>query len=120
MWVRGYGLVDSPKTRAKLGMTLNHKAIIAPSEAAAAQYYPAAYWYAMLKIPPAKDFGGSTDIPKNITQDNWLRQMNNVDCIGCHQLGQLSTRTISPALGQFASGEEAWVRRVDRGRLANP
>ncbi len=64
-----------------------------------------AYWYAMLKIPPAKDFGGSTDIPKNITQDNWLRQMNNVDCIGCHQLGQLSTRTVPPSLGQFASGD---------------
>jgi hypothetical protein len=116
VWVRGYGLVDSPKVNARPGTTLNHNAIVAPSEAAAAQYYPAAYWYAMLKIPPAKDFGGSTDIPKNITQDNWLRQMNNVDCIGCHQLGQLSTRTIPPSLGQFASGEEAWVRRVASGQ----
>ena len=75
VWVRGYGLVDSPKMTAKPGATLNHTATIAPNEAAAAHYYPAAYWYAMLKIPPAKDFGGSTDIPKNITQDNWLRQM---------------------------------------------
>ena len=116
VWVRGYGLVDSPKALAKPGMTLNHTAIIAPNDAAAAHYYPAAYWYAMMKIPPAKDFGGSTDIPKNITQDNWLRQMNNVDCIGCHQLGQLSTRTIPPSLGQFASGEEAWVRRVASGQ----
>ena len=116
VWVRGYGLVDSPKALAKPGMTLNHTAIIAPNDAAAAHYYPAAYWYAMMKIPPAKDFGDSTDIPKNITQDNWLRQMNNVDCIGCHQLGQLSTRTIPPSLGQFASGEEAWVRRVASGQ----
>ena len=38
------------------------------TSAAAAQYYPAIYWYAMMKIPPAKDFGGTTDIPKNITQ----------------------------------------------------
>ena len=80
-------------------MTLNHAAIIAPNDAAAAHYYPAAYWFAMLKIPPATDFGGSTDIPKNITQDNWLRQMNNVDCIGCHQLGQEATRTIPAHLG---------------------
>src|SRR5689334_21459059 len=64
VWVRGYGLVDSPKMRAKPGMTLNHTAITAPNDAAAAHYYPAAYWYAMLKIPPATDFGGSTDIPK--------------------------------------------------------
>src|SRR6516225_168021 len=84
VWVRGYGLVDSPKMRAKPGMALNLPAIIAPNEAAAAHYYPAAYWFALLKIPAAADFGGSTDIPKNITQDNWLRQMNNVDCIGCH------------------------------------
>jgi hypothetical protein len=116
VWVRGYGLVDSPKVNARPGTTLNHNAVVAPSEAAAAQYYPAAYWYALLKIPPAKDFGGSTDIPKNITQDNWLRQMNNVDCIGCHQLGQLSTRTIPPSLGQFASGAEAWIRRVASGQ----
>ena len=114
--MRGYGLVDSPKVNARPGTTLNHNAIVAPNEAAAAQYYPAAYWYAMMKIPPAKDFGGSTDIPKNITQDNWLRQMNNVDCIGCHQLGQLSTRTIPPALGQFASGADAWIRRVASGQ----
>ncbi|HET7803489.1 MAG TPA: carboxypeptidase regulatory-like domain-containing protein [Pseudolabrys sp.] len=116
VWVRGYGLVDSPKMRAKPGMTLNHAAIIAPNDAAAAHYYPAAYWYAMLKIPPAKDFGGSTDIPKTITQDNWLRQMNNVDCIGCHQLGQESTRTIPAELGKFESGAEAWQRRILSGQ----
>jgi hypothetical protein len=116
VWVRAYGLVDSPKMRAKPGATLNHTAIIAPDDAAAAHYYPAAYWYAMMKIPPAKDFGGSTDIPKNITQDNWVRQMNNVDCIGCHQLGQESTRTIPSALGKFESGAEAWQRRILSGQ----
>ncbi|MGB8040291.1 MAG: carboxypeptidase regulatory-like domain-containing protein [Pseudolabrys sp.] len=116
IWVRGYGLVDSPKMRAKPGMTLNLPAVTAPSEAAAAHYYPAAYWYAMLKIPPASDFGGSTDIPKNITQDNWLRQMNNVDCIGCHQLGQEATRMIPASLGKFESGAEAWQRRILSGQ----
>ena len=116
VWVRGYGLVDSPKMRAKPGMTLNLPAVIAPSEAAAAHYYPAAYWYAMLKIPPASDFGGSTDIPKNITQDNWLRQMNNVDCIGCHQLGQEATRIVPASLGKFESGAEAWQRRILSGQ----
>ena len=116
VWVRGYGLVDSPKLRAKPGSTLNLAAVIAPNDVAAAHYYPAAYWYAMLKIPPASDFGGSTDIPKNITQDNWLRQMNNVDCIGCHQLGQEATRTIPAALGKFDSGAEAWQRRTQSGQ----
>jgi hypothetical protein len=90
VWVRGYGLVDSPKMRAKPGMQLNLTAVIAPTAAAAAHYYPAIYWYTMMKIPPASDFGGSSAIPGKITQDDWLRQMNNVDCIGCHQLGQES------------------------------
>src|SRR5689334_23687882 len=38
VWVRGYGLVDSPKLRAKPGQTLNHNAVPAPSAAAAAHY----------------------------------------------------------------------------------
>jgi hypothetical protein len=116
VWSRGYGLVDSPKLRAKPGQQLNLAAVPAPNEAAAAHYYPAIYWFSMLKIPPASDFGGSTDIPKNITRENWLRQMNNVDCIGCHQIGQEATRTIPAAFGAFKSGEEAWTRRLQSGQ----
>ena len=33
VWVRGYGLVDSPKMRAKPGQTLNHTAVPAPRRA---------------------------------------------------------------------------------------
>ena len=116
VWVRGYGLVDSPRLRAKPGQHLTLTAVPAPDEASAAHYYPAIYWFTMLKIPPAKDFGGSTDIPKEITQDIWRQRMNNVDCVGCHQLGQESTRTIPAAFGEFKTGEEAWIRRVGSGQ----
>ena len=116
VWVRGYGLVDSPKVRAKPGQQLNLTAVPAPNERAAAHYYPAIYWYAMMKMPPEKDFGGSTDIPKNITRETWRQRMGNVDCIGCHQLGQESTRTIPAQLGEFKSGAEAWTRRVASGQ----
>ena len=116
VWVRGYGLVDSPKLRAKPGQQLSLAAVPAPNEAAAAHYYPALYWFTMMKLPPAKDFGGSSDIPKDITQDIWRQRMNNVDCVGCHQLGQESTRTIPAAFGEFKSGEEAWMRRVSSGQ----
>src|SRR5258705_13870038 len=108
VWVRGYGLVDSPKVDGEPGQQLNLRAVPAPNEAAAAHYYPAIYWFAMLQIRPASEFGGSGKIPQNITRENWLRQMNNVDCIGCHQLGQESTRTVPAALGQFRDGREAW------------
>jgi hypothetical protein len=116
VWVRGYGLVDSVKVSAKPGQPLNLTAVVAPNEAAAASYYPAIYWYTMMKIPPAGDFGGHTDIPKEITRNDWLRQMNNVDCIGCHQLGQAATRTIPPSFGTFKGGEEAWMRRLQSGQ----
>jgi hypothetical protein len=119
VWVRGYGLVDSPKLRGKPGQLLNHAAVTAPDARSAAHYYPAVYWYAMLKIPPAADFGGSTAIPKEITQEIWRRRMNNTDCIGCHTLGQESTRTIPAALGHFESGEQAWARRVASGHTGS-
>ena len=37
IWVRGYGLVDSPKVRAKAGQQLNLTAVAAPNERASAQ-----------------------------------------------------------------------------------
>ena len=51
VWVRGYGLIDSAKVTSEPGKILNLTAEVAPSLAAAAQYYPAAYWYSMVKIP---------------------------------------------------------------------
>src|SRR5713226_2356358 len=51
VWVRGYGLVDSPKIRTVPGKIVDLKASVAPSPAAAAEYYPAIYWYSMLKVP---------------------------------------------------------------------
>jgi hypothetical protein len=88
----------------------------APSERDAAQYYPAIYWYAMLKIPDASQFGGTSDIPDTITQADWLKQVKNIGSIGCHKLGQQSTRTIPKQLGEFSSSEEAWIRRVSSGQ----
>jgi hypothetical protein len=45
VWVRGYGLVDSPKVRSTQGKTIDLKATPAPDAHAAAQYYPAGYWF---------------------------------------------------------------------------
>ncbi len=116
VWVRGYGLVDSAKVKSEPGKIINHSAVVAPSEADAAKYYPAIYWYSMMKIPEANQFGGSSDIPKNITQNGYLNIMKNNGCVGCHQLGQLSTRTIPKAFGEFASHEDAWMRRIQAGQ----
>jgi len=116
VWVRGYGLVDSAKQKSDPGKTLNLTAVPAPNEAAAAKYYPSIYWYAMLKIPDAGQFGGKSEIPEKLTQVDWLKQVKNIGCIGCHQLGQEATRTIPAAFGEVKSHEEAWMRRIQSGQ----
>ncbi|MBI2211685.1 MAG: carboxypeptidase regulatory-like domain-containing protein [Deltaproteobacteria bacterium] len=120
IWVRGYGLVDSPKVKAVPGKIVNLKAVVAPNEAAAAQFYPAIYWYSMLKIPEASEFGGKGKIPAKVPLGRWLTEIKNRSCVGCHQMGQLSTRTFPKnvpfPLGKFANSEEAWLRRVQSGQ----
>src|SRR3954454_3451797 len=54
VWVRGYGLVDSPKVQTAPGKLLNLTAVPAANAAAAAEYYPPIYWFSMLKIPEAE------------------------------------------------------------------
>lgn len=119
IWVRGYGLVDSPKVKSAPGKMLNLKAVVAPNDSAAAQYYPAIHWYSMLKIPESSEFGGKGAIPANLTQAGWLNSMKSNGCIGCHQLGQLSTRTFPkniPHPIDASKPEEAWFRRIQSGQ----
>ncbi|HXQ53072.1 MAG TPA: carboxypeptidase-like regulatory domain-containing protein, partial [Stellaceae bacterium] len=118
VWVRGYGLVDSPKMHGVPGTMLNLGAVPAPNAAEAAHYYPAIYWYSMLKIPDQKQFGGGSAIPPKITQQEWLIDFKNRQCIGCHQIGQESTRTFPAAFSHFKDSEEAWIRRVQSGQSA--
>ncbi len=77
VWVRGYGLIDSPKIKATPGKIVNLTAVAAPNEAAAAQHYPAIYWYSMLKIPDASEFGGKGNVPEKLTQREWLNSMKS-------------------------------------------
>ena len=120
LWVRGYGLVDSPKVDAEPGQHLDLKAEVAPNLAAAAQYYPAAYWYSMLKIPDKSRFPGTGDkgngIPENFkTQDQWLNFIKTNGCGNCHQMGNYATRNISEKLGKFESSYDAWAHRLSVG-----
>src|SRR6266571_3175834 len=122
VWVRGYGLVDSPKVKATPGKNLNLTTVPAPSAKAAAEYYPAQYWLALLHMPPASDFPGTgangNGISANIkSQGEWIRQVVNTDgCTGCHQLGNKATREIPESLGKFESSVAAWDRRIQSGQ----
>ena len=59
VWVRGYGLVDSSPVQSARARIVNLTAKVAPDARAAAQYYPANYWYSLLKLPAKSDFPGT-------------------------------------------------------------
>ena len=114
LWVRGYGLQDSTKVAATVGENADLVAVVAPDATTAAQVYPAAYWYAMLGLPTEEEVA---EIPGGL--NNYLTWTKNMGCVGCHQLGQLSTRTLPEGLGEFDSSEQAWVRRIASGQAGN-
>jgi hypothetical protein len=121
VWVRGYGLVDSPKVRTVVGKTLNLTAVAAPNPRAAAEIYPAGYWLSLMKVPEKGEFPGTgptgNGISPNITtQAQWIRLVKSGGCTACHQLGTKGTRQLLPALGQFESSKLAWLRRLQSGQ----
>jgi hypothetical protein len=121
VWVRGYGLVDSPKQSAQPGATLNLKATPAPNARAAAEYYPAGYWYSLMKVPAESEFPGTGPDGNGInpvfrTQPDYVRQLKNNNCLGCHQMGSKGTRELHPALGTHESSVKAWERRLASGQ----
>ena len=106
--------------RAFLTGHLDLTAVVAPSLAAAAQYYPAAYWYSMVKIPDKSLFPGTGDkgngIPEMFkTQEQWLNFIKTNGCGNCHQLGNYATRMIAAALGKFETSSDAWAYRLSVG-----
>jgi hypothetical protein len=107
VFVRGYGLVDSPRVAAKPGQHLDLAAVVAPDGRAAAQIYPANYWLSLLKIPSGTD--SSYDVAGTVKA-----------CMNCHQLGDPATREIPAVtknLGPFKTTLAAWDRRTKSGPL---
>jgi hypothetical protein len=123
VWVRGYGLVDSAKVDSEPGKQLNLTAVKAPDEKSAAEYYPAIYWYSMIKPPDQASFPGTGPTgngvnPNMKTQGQFLDVLKTNGCVTCHQLGNKATRTIPTTLGKFANGHEAWTRRIQSGQAS--
>ena len=111
--------------RGEPGRSLNLTAAPAPSAAAAAQYYPAIYWYSMLKIPPASEFGGKSDIPAKrhaagLAQRHEEQRLHRLPsarpAVDAHHPGEPRRRSNPP--------HEAWMRRVQSGQageqMVNP
>jgi hypothetical protein len=121
VWVRGYGLVDSPKQPCPPGKQLNLTAVPAPNPKAAAEYYPAGYWLSLLKVPEKSEFPGTGPTGNGIapgikSQAEWVRMIKSGGCTACHQLGTKGTRELLPALGTFPTSAAAWERRLQSGQ----
>ena len=93
IWVRGYGLVDSPKVKSNTGKLVNLKAVVAPNEAAAAQYYPVNLLVLDDEDSDKSEFGGKGKIPAKMTQNEYLNLMKSNGCANCHSIGNRSMRT---------------------------
>jgi hypothetical protein len=114
LWVRGYGLSDSEKASATPGQHLDLTALVAPDAFAAAQVYPAAYWYSMMNLPTGEEVA-EIDGGLNF----YLTWVKNMGCVGCHQLGNELTRTIPESLAGIESSEQAWIRRISSGQAGS-
>ena len=120
VWVRGYGLRDSAKTRARPGDDLALTATVAASPQEAAQVYPANYWYSLLEVPPPGEFPGTGPQENGIntpmrTQADWITELKD-GCQLCHQLGNLATREMPVLdLANFDSTFDAWAHRIRVG-----
>src|SRR5262245_16261528 len=117
IWVRGYGLVDSLKVQSAPGKIVNLKAVIASRPAAAAEYYPAIYWFSMLKVPDESLFPGTGPQGNGIatnqhTQYGWLNNIKSNGCYGCHQVGNKATRTMPKEWGHGDTSASLWMRRM--------
>ncbi|MBK6675279.1 MAG: carboxypeptidase regulatory-like domain-containing protein [Proteobacteria bacterium] len=126
VWVRGYGLVDSPKVKGRPGDAgLELKVQSAKDAREAAKVYPGDYWLSLLEVPAASSFpgtggvanGGNGFMPGILSQDDWMHRFKK-DCNFCHQLGNQLTRTLThmdaEKLG-FKSHEDAWLYRTTLG-----
>ena len=127
VWVRGYGLVDSPKQTMKPGaasVTLRAEAAKTPQEAA--KVYPGDYWLSLLEPPAASAFPGTGPQGNGLgagleTQAHWINSLKS-NCNFCHQLGNEITRSVDHVLKmkpELRTAHAAWEWRLGTGVRGN-
>src|SRR5258705_7158833 len=116
VWVRGYGLKDSAKTKAERGAQIKLQVANAATPQEAAKIYPAAYWTAMIKAPSKEELPDEYK-----SQEHWLAALRGGGN-QCHQPGVTAMRGFhTPELWDFYikknSGMNAAANRLGRPLL---
>ena len=107
--------------QASPGQQLNLTAIVAPDPRAAAQYYPAGYWFSLIKVPDKAEFPGTGPSGNGISpnmknQAEWLRTMKSGTCWSCHALGTKATRELPGGVPRHEDRSKAGSAGSCRGR----
>ena len=123
VWVRGYGLVDSPKVQAAPGKNLNLTAVVAPNARAAAEYYPAGYWFSLIEGP------GEERVPRHrarrqrhLAERSRARRtgFSSLKSGGCTGVPSARApghaRDPEAARARSSHPTEAWDRRIQSGQ----
>src|ERR1043166_5181125 len=96
VFARGYGVTDSARVKSEPGKSVNIT-VTAAAPKAAAENYPAIYWYAMLKTPAAHEF----PLGNVKTQAEWLNVTKTNGCYGCHALGNKAMTNMATTIGRL-------------------
>ena len=110
VFARGYGVNDSARAKSEPGNVVNLTTTTATPKAAA-EHYPAIYWYSMLRTPAKNEFPRGNAK----SQAEWLNVTKTNGCYQCHALGNKATRTIPSVFADMKS-EDAWARRILSGQ----
>ena len=124
VWVRGYGLVDSPKVKAAPGKSVEPEGgRRARQESGGAVLSRRSTGSRCCRCrrratSPAPGRQGNGISPNIKSQGEWIRNVVNTDgCTGCHQMGSKATRDDSDEhLGTFEDSKAAWDRRIQAGQ----
>ena len=120
VWVRGYGLVDSPRVHDDAGQDRQFD-----GGAGAECGGGGAVLSGDLLVFDAQDPGREPVLRSAARREHagehqepaaWLNVIKTTGCIACHGIGTPGTRTIPAALGHFDTSAEAWARRIQSGQ----
>ena len=112
VWVRGYGLVDSPKDKATPGKAVNLTAIAAPNKKAAAAYLSGSVLAVAAAVAAEERLSrnrtsGQRHLAEHKSQGEWIRNVVNTDGCTAAINWAKATREIPKALGSIR--EFSWT-----------
>ena len=121
MWTRGYGLVDGPKVQSAPGKVVNLTATVAPTAAAAAEYYPGSTGTRCCSIPAEERFPGHrADRQRHPAGDEIAACLDRHDQDHLPDLPRARQRRrahdLRPSSAPSRIPKDAWIRRVQSGQ----